>query len=147
MPLYPQYSAATSGSSIKEWHEVCDKNKFNVKTSTICCYPTDNFFISASATGSALFISSSDFSVSATGIVSASDLSLAGGSVGGLSVVADQVSVGDVLKLKESGDVTGSRVLFTGGRIAAFSLSDDAFSTDSFLISLTNSRFSLLSNI
>ena len=96
---------------------------------------TDNFFISASATGSALFISSSDFSVSATGIVSASDLSLAGGSVGGLSVVADQVSVGDVLKLKESGDVTGSRVLFTGGRIAAFSLSDDAFSTDSFLIS------------
>ena len=96
---------------------------------------TDNFFISASATGSALFISSSDFSVSATGIVSASDLSLAGGSVGGLSVVADQVSVGDVLKLKESGDVTGSRVLFTGGRIAAFNLSDDAFSTDSFLIS------------
>ena len=96
---------------------------------------TDNFFISASATGADLFISSSDFSVSATGIVSASDLSLAGGSVGGLSVVADEVTVGDVLKLKDSGDVTGSRVLFTGGRIAAFSLSDDAFSTDSFLIS------------
>ncbi len=49
LPLYPQYSAATSGSSIKEWHEVCDKNKFHVKTSTICCYPTDNFFIKSHA--------------------------------------------------------------------------------------------------
>ena len=25
MPLYPQYSAATSGSSIKEWKETCKK--------------------------------------------------------------------------------------------------------------------------
>ena len=45
LPLYPQYSAATSGSSIKEWKDVCKKNNFNAKTSTICCYPTDNFFI------------------------------------------------------------------------------------------------------
>ena len=29
MPLYPQYSAATSGSSIKEWHDVCKKK--NIK--------------------------------------------------------------------------------------------------------------------
>ena len=28
MPLYPQYSAATSGSSIKEWKDVCLKNNF-----------------------------------------------------------------------------------------------------------------------
>ena len=28
MPLYPQYSAATSGSSIKEWKDVCEKNKY-----------------------------------------------------------------------------------------------------------------------
>ena len=47
MPLYPQYSAATSGSSIKEWRDVCIKNKYNIKTSTICCYPTDKNFISA----------------------------------------------------------------------------------------------------
>ena len=26
MPLYPQYSAATSGSSIKEWKDICKKN-------------------------------------------------------------------------------------------------------------------------
>ena len=47
MPLYPQYSAATSGSSIKEWNDVCKKNNFKVKTSTICCYPTDKNFIEA----------------------------------------------------------------------------------------------------
>ena len=47
MPLYPQFSAATSGSSIKEWKDVCKKNNYNVKTSTICCYPTDNNFIRA----------------------------------------------------------------------------------------------------
>ncbi len=47
MPLYPQFSAATSGSSIKEWNDVCIKNKFTVKTNTICCYPTDENFIKA----------------------------------------------------------------------------------------------------
>ena len=47
MPLYPQYSAATSGSSIKEWNDICLKNEFKVKTSTICCYPTDENFIQA----------------------------------------------------------------------------------------------------
>ena len=47
MPLYPQYSAATSGSSIKEWKNICKKNNFKVKTSTICCYPTDAIFILA----------------------------------------------------------------------------------------------------
>tara|TARA_B100001059_G_C17578982_1_gene448910 strand:- start:19 stop:762 length:744 start_codon:yes stop_codon:yes gene_type:complete len=47
IPLYPQYSAATSGSSIKEWNEVCLKNNLKIKTSTICCYPTDENFIEA----------------------------------------------------------------------------------------------------
>ena len=47
MPLYPQYSAATSGSSIKEWKDVCKKNNLNIKTSTICCYPTDDNFVLA----------------------------------------------------------------------------------------------------
>ena len=47
MPLYPQYSAATSGSSIKEWNDICKKNNFKVRTSTICCYPTDQNFIQA----------------------------------------------------------------------------------------------------
>ena len=50
MPLYPQYSAATSGSSIKEWNDICAKKNFNVKTSIICCYPTDENFIKAHTT-------------------------------------------------------------------------------------------------
>ena len=45
LPLYPQYSAATSGSSIKEWNDICKKNNYIVKTSTICCYPTEPLFI------------------------------------------------------------------------------------------------------
>ena len=47
LPLYPQFSAATSGSSIKEWNDVCLKNDYKVKTSTICCYPTELDFIDA----------------------------------------------------------------------------------------------------
>ena len=47
MPLYPQYSAATTGSSIKEWKDICKKNNLNIKTSTICCYPTDENFVQA----------------------------------------------------------------------------------------------------
>ena len=47
MPLYPQYSAATSGSSIREWKDICKKNNYKIKTSTICCYPTDKNFINA----------------------------------------------------------------------------------------------------
>ena len=45
LPLYPQYSASTSGSSIKEWNELCKKENYLVKTKTICCYPTENNFI------------------------------------------------------------------------------------------------------
>ena len=44
LPLYPQYSASTSGSSIKEWKDLCKKENFNIKTKTICCYPTENNF-------------------------------------------------------------------------------------------------------
>ena len=45
LPLYPQFSASTSGSSIKEWKELCKKANYNIKTKTICCYPTENNFI------------------------------------------------------------------------------------------------------
>ena len=45
LPLYPQYSASTSGSSINEWNDLCRKENYNIKTKTICCYPTENDFI------------------------------------------------------------------------------------------------------
>ncbi len=47
LPLYPQFSYSTSGSSINEWKDICKKNKYNVKTNTICCYPTEENFIKA----------------------------------------------------------------------------------------------------
>ena len=49
LPLYPQFSATTSGSSINEWNDLCKKENFNVKTKTICCYPTENNFIKSHA--------------------------------------------------------------------------------------------------
>ena len=45
LPLYPQFSAATSGSSINEWNDLCKKENYKIKTKTICCYPTENNFI------------------------------------------------------------------------------------------------------
>jgi len=45
LPLYPQYSASTSGSSINEWNDLCRKENYQVKTKTICCYSTENNFI------------------------------------------------------------------------------------------------------
>jgi ferrochelatase len=49
LPLYPQYSNATSGSSIKEWLDICKKKKLLAETKTICCYPTEKDFISSYA--------------------------------------------------------------------------------------------------
>ena len=49
LPLYPQFSASTSASSIQEWENICKINNYKIKTSTICCYPTDENFIKAHA--------------------------------------------------------------------------------------------------
>jgi len=49
LPLYPQYSASTSGSSIKEWNDLCKKENYRVKTKTICCYPTESNFLNSHA--------------------------------------------------------------------------------------------------
>ena len=49
LPLYPQFSAATSGSSINEWNDLCKKENFNVRTKTICCYSTENNFVKSHA--------------------------------------------------------------------------------------------------
>ena len=38
LPLYPQYSNATSGSSINEWLDVCKKENLTTQTKIICCY-------------------------------------------------------------------------------------------------------------
>jgi len=47
LPLYPQYSASTSGSSINEWNDLCEKENYKIKTKTVCCYPTESNFIAS----------------------------------------------------------------------------------------------------
>ena len=49
LPLYPQFSAATSGSSINEWNDLCKKENFKIKTKIICCYPTESNFVKSHA--------------------------------------------------------------------------------------------------
>lgn len=45
LPLYPQYSCTTSGSSIKEWRRAAGKAGLAVPTKTVCCYPRDDGFV------------------------------------------------------------------------------------------------------
>ena len=45
LPLYPQYSNATSGSSLKEWLDICKQENLKSETKIICCYPTEKDFI------------------------------------------------------------------------------------------------------
>ena len=47
MPLYPQYSATTTGSSLRDWKKASEKAKLIVSTSAICCYPTEAGWINA----------------------------------------------------------------------------------------------------
>ncbi len=49
LPLYPQFSQATSGSSINDWYAAAAKVELDIPTSTICCYPTNEDYVSALA--------------------------------------------------------------------------------------------------
>lgn len=47
LPLYPQYSTTTTGSSRDEWERSAAAAKLDVPTSEICCYPAEGGFIAA----------------------------------------------------------------------------------------------------
>jgi ferrochelatase len=49
LPLYPQFSTTTTGSSVKSWHEAAAKIGLNVPTTTVCCYPDDPGFVKSVA--------------------------------------------------------------------------------------------------
>ena len=38
LPLYPQFSTTTTRSSFQEWDKACEKEKYDVPTTHICCY-------------------------------------------------------------------------------------------------------------
>ncbi len=49
LPLYPQFSTTTTGSSFSDWEESAKKIGLEIPTKKICCYPTDWNFVAAHA--------------------------------------------------------------------------------------------------
>jgi ferrochelatase len=47
LPLYPHYSATTTGSSLTAWREAAASVGLVAQTTTLCCYPTDVGYIAA----------------------------------------------------------------------------------------------------
>ncbi|MFA7430465.1 MAG: ferrochelatase [Rhodospirillaceae bacterium] len=49
LPLYPQYSGATSGSSLKAWREEAARQGLRVPSVEVCCWPTASGWIDSMA--------------------------------------------------------------------------------------------------
>jgi ferrochelatase len=49
LPLYPQFSTTTTGSSLTDWREQAAKAGLVVPTTTLCCYDQDPAYITALA--------------------------------------------------------------------------------------------------
>lgn len=49
LPLYPQYSTTTTGSSLTAWREAAAQVGLVAPTTTLCCYPDDRGFAAATA--------------------------------------------------------------------------------------------------
>lgn len=47
LPLYPQFSTTTTGSSLKEWRKAAAKAGITARTASVCCYPTEIGWIQA----------------------------------------------------------------------------------------------------
>ena len=47
LPLYPQYSSTTTGSSLTAWREAAARVGLVAETSVICCYPNDAEYVAA----------------------------------------------------------------------------------------------------
>ena len=47
VPLYPQYSTTTTGSSLAAWHAAAKAVELNAPTSAVCCYPVQAGLVSA----------------------------------------------------------------------------------------------------
>jgi len=49
LPLYPQFSTTTTGSSIDDWNEACRKAGLALPTTTLCCWHSDPAFAESTA--------------------------------------------------------------------------------------------------
>jgi ferrochelatase len=51
LPLYPQFSTTTTGSSLTAWREAAARVGLVAETVTLCCYPTDQAYAAGTAQG------------------------------------------------------------------------------------------------
>jgi ferrochelatase len=49
LPLYPQFSTTTTGSSVTAWRHAAARRGFDVPTTLICCWPLEAGFVTAVA--------------------------------------------------------------------------------------------------
>ncbi|MDB5414147.1 MAG: hemH [Rubritepida sp.] len=49
IPLYPQFSTTSTGSSITAWADACKAAGLSLPTSTLCCFHSDPGFVTATA--------------------------------------------------------------------------------------------------
>jgi protoporphyrin/coproporphyrin ferrochelatase len=49
LPLYPQFSTTTTGSSLVAWRQAAARVGLAAETTTVCCYPVDPAFVAATA--------------------------------------------------------------------------------------------------
>lgn len=49
IPLYPQFSTTTTGSSITAWNEACETAGLRVPTTALCCFHSDESYARATA--------------------------------------------------------------------------------------------------
>jgi ferrochelatase len=49
LPLYPQFSTTTTGSSITAWNDACAQIGLSLPTRTMCCWHSDDAFAAATA--------------------------------------------------------------------------------------------------
>ena len=111
------------------------------------------FFLSGSATGNQFFISASNFNVKANGDITASNADISGninaetGTIGGFNIATDLTAGSGLLTLKgTSGQITGSQVLFTGGKISGSAIEFDVtnFVAKGDTVEISGSSFHLL---
>ena len=136
--------------------------QLEIRTNTFFLGSDDNF---VSGANGLIEISSSNFHLANDGdvVLQGTITAEAGGTIGGFAIGSSSLSVGDVFRISSSqdntdpgsfisssgfkvsagGDITGSSVLFTGGKIGGFTIGSDNLTGTDFILNTTNKRLTL----
>ena len=103
-------------------------SKVDIRTPKFFLGSTNNQFVSG-ANGN-IEISSSKFHVKPDGDVIVRKVSAEEGTIGGFVISADEVrSINNRLRLKDNGQITGSVVLFDGGKVGGFNIDNHSLTS------------------